>query len=330
MLRIRGISYLLDDVSTDRLRQDLPIIRDELHCTAVMIIGGDPDQLADAAAAVIDAGLDVWIRPHLLDRPWSDLLDQLRRVGRAAERLRQRFPDRVTLLVGSEFSHTARGIVPGSWSYLRLRIILRAHRLLRRRIDRRLDQLLDRAAVTARDVFSGPVSYAAASWEEVDWTRFDAVGVSLYRSGTDDEAYARRVAALVRDHDRPVIITEFGCGAFAGAERRGPGSFRIVNWFTDPPVIRDDHPRDEETQARYLGELIDLFAETGVAGCFVFTYAMRGFPRRDDPRVDLDKAGFGIVAVPEDGEPRPKAAFHQVARQYGELGRDRPEAGSDA
>lgn len=321
MLRIKGISYLLDDVPTDRLRRDLPTIRDDLHCTAVMIIGGDPEQLTEAAEEVLAAGLDVWIRPHLRDRPWAELLDHLRRVGQAAERLRRRSTERVTLLVGSEFSHTALGIVPGRWSYLRLMIILRAHRLLRRRIDRRLDQLLDRASTTAREVFAGPISYAAAGWEDVDWTRFDTVGISLYRSGTDDDGYARRVAALVHDHDKPVIITEFGCGAFTGADQRGPGSFRIVNWFAEPPTLRGEHPRDEQVQARYLGDLIDLYADSGIAGCFVFTFAMPGFPHRDDPRLDLDRAGFGIVTVSDDGsDPRPKAAFDQVARQYRRLG----------
>lgn len=317
VLRIRGISYLIDDAPGDRLRDDLRAIRDDLACTAVMIIGGDPEHLADAAGAVVDAGMDVWIRPHVPDRPWDELLDHLETVGRAAERLRRRAPGRVTLLVGSEFSHTAPGIVPGRWSYLRLMTIIRARRLLRRRIDRRLDRLLERAASSARGVFTGPVGYAAAGWEDVDWSRFDAVGVSLYRSGTDDDAYARRVAALVRDHGKPVIITEFGCGAFTGANLRGAGSFRIVSWFADPPVVRGDHPRDEQTQADYLGDLIDLYARSGVAGCFVFTFAMPDFPRSHDPRLDLDRAGFGIVAVPE-GATRwePKAAFHAVARRY--------------
>ncbi len=322
MLNVRGISYLVDELSVAQLRRDLAAIRDALHCTAVMIIGGDREQLAIAAAEAIEAGLDVWIRPQLSDRPWPDVLAHLEQIAVAAEELRRRHPDRVTLLVGSEFSHTAPGMVPGGWSYLRLMIIIRAGRLFRRRITRRLDVLLQQAAYTARGSFAGPVGYSAAGWEEVDWSRFDAVGVSLYRSGTDHQAYADRVAALVRDHDRPVIITEFGCGAFIGADRRGAGSFRIVNWFTDPPRLRDDHPRDESVQAGYLGELIDLYATSGVSGCFVFTFAMADYPRRDDPQIDLDKAGFGVVAVTEDEPTRwtPKQAFHTVARRFAALG----------
>jgi hypothetical protein len=123
----------------------------------------------------------------------------------------------------------------------------------------------------------------------------------------------------VRDHEKPVVITEFGCGAFTGAESRGAGSFQIVKWFATTPHIRGDHPRDEAVQARYLGELIDQYDAVGVHGCFVFTFAMPDFPHRDDPRLDLDKAGFGVVAVTEGGTSTPKEAFHEVARRYGAM-----------
>ncbi|MFC4535353.1 hypothetical protein [Sphaerisporangium dianthi] len=318
MLTVRGVSDLVDDVPPDAVAHDLRVLHDQLYCTAVMLIGIDDRQLIHAAEQALNIGLEIWIRPHLSDRPRSEVLTHLERVATAAERLRTGHPDRVTLLVGSEFSHTAPGIVPLPWSYLRLLAILRARRLLRRRITRKLDAFLDRAVRSARRTFHGPVGYSAAAWEQVDWSRFDVVGVSLYRSGTDHAGYERRLRSLVRDHAKPVVITEFGCGAFAGADRRGPGSFRIVRWFAGQPTIRGDHPRDERTQAAYLGELIDLYRTAGVHGCFVFTFAMRGFPHREDPRLDLDKAGFGIVKVTE-GDPAawtPKAAFHEVARRY--------------
>ncbi|GAB2727108.1 hypothetical protein [Nocardia thraciensis] len=54
-------------------------------------------------------------------------------------------------------------------------------------------------------------------------------------------------------------------------------------------------------------------------GCFVFTFAMPDFPHHDDPHLDLDKAGFGIVAVTGDGARNPKKAYHEVARRYGDI-----------
>ncbi|HZG91927.1 MAG TPA: hypothetical protein VEZ42_17070 [Pseudonocardia sp.] len=322
MLPVRGVSYLCDGVPGDALHRDLSAIRHDLRCTAVMLIGADGDALVGAARAALDVGLDVHLRPHVPDRRRRELLAHLAGTAQAAEQLRTRFPGRVTLLVGSEFSHTAPGIVPGPRSFIRLQVVLRWRRVLRRRVTRRLDALLVEAVATARRHFTGPLTYAAAGWEQVDWSRFDVVGVSLYRGGTDPAAYRDRLRALVRGHRKPVVITEFGCGAFVGADRRGAASFRIVDWFADPPRVRDGHVRDEGAQAGYLGELIDLYAAEGVHGCFAFTFVMRDFPHRPDPAEDLDMAGFGLVKVPPD-DPlawAPKAAFHTVAERYRALG----------
>lgn len=321
MLTVRGISYLVGEASADEVRRDLGVIARDLRCTTVMLIG-DGTRLIDAARTALETGLGVYIRPHVPELPQPRLLEHLAAVAGAAEELRRAHPDQVTLLVGSEFSHTAPGIVPGPRSFLRLKLIVRFHRVLRRRIDRRLHRLLTVAVTTARRSFGGPVTYAAAGWEHVDWSLFDLVGVSLYRSRRNQAGYADRLRSLVRDHDKPVVITEFGCGAFTGADQRGAGSFWIVAWFAVPPRIRGDHPRDEAVQARYLGELIDLYDAEGVHGCFVFTFVMPDFPHHDDPRLDLDRAGFGVVAVTGDGAGRPKEAFHELARRYGDSARE--------
>ncbi len=49
------------------VRRELAIIRDDLHCNAVQIIGGDPDRLELAAGAAAELGLEVWFRPI----PWN-------------------------------------------------------------------------------------------------------------------------------------------------------------------------------------------------------------------------------------------------------------------
>ncbi|MBB6348066.1 hypothetical protein ACWGH8_20145 [Nonomuraea muscovyensis] len=322
-LAVRGISYLVDDAGDDAVGRDMRVIRDELHCTTVMLIGTDTRQQFTAARLALEAGLDVHLRPYLADRPRPALLAHLAATAREAEELRTRHPGRVTLLVGGEFSLTSPGMVPGPRVLIRLQVLLRWRRWFDRRITRRLDDLLDAAVATARRHFHGPVTYAAAFWEKVDWSRFDVVGVNLYRFGPDPDAYERRLRGLLAEAgDKPVVVTEFGCGAFAGAERRGPGSFLIVNWFATPPRVKDGYERDEPTQARYLTELIDLYAGHGVHGCFVYTFAMPGFPHRDgDPRHDLDMAGFGVVKV-SPGDPsrwEPKESFHAVAGRYARL-----------
>lgn len=224
----------------------------------------------------------------------------------------------MTLLVGSEFSLTSPGMLPGPRIFLRVQVLVRWRRFFDRRITRKLDVLLKDALALARRNFQGPVTYAAGYWEQVDWAGFDLVGVNLYRFGNDPAGYRERLTKLVEESDRPVVITEFGCGAFTGAEQRGQGSFLIVNWFATPPRVKEGYVRDEETQAAYLAELIDLYAGQDVHGCFVYTFSMPDFPHREDPRLDLDMAGFGVVrtAADDPGHWERKKAFGVVASRY--------------
>lgn len=47
----------------DEVERELRIIRDDLHCTAVRVIGGDPERLERAATVAGDLGLEVWFSP---------------------------------------------------------------------------------------------------------------------------------------------------------------------------------------------------------------------------------------------------------------------------
>jgi len=318
-LPIRGVSLATGAHSVDETRRILRAIRQERHCNTVMLMDSDVEGQARAGAIALEEGLEVWVRPHLPDSRRKALLAHLRETAAAAERLRADHPGRITLMVGTEFSLTSPGMIPGPRVFLRVQVLMRWRRFFDRRITRKLRPLLLDMATTARQEFHGPVTYGAGFWEQVDWSPFDIVGVNLYRLGTHPQAYERRVRSLVAAHDKPVVVTEFGCGAFRGADIRGPGSFRIVNWFANPPRVRDGHVRDESVQAAYLGELIDLYAATGITGCFVFTFVMPEFPHHEDPTLDLDMAGFGIVATPASNvaDWRPKEAYVAVADRYG-------------
>ncbi len=69
-MRAKGITYdtgfLNGGVSTHpsfdlaTVREDMRVIREELHCTAVRVTGGDPDRLELAATIAADVGLEVW------------------------------------------------------------------------------------------------------------------------------------------------------------------------------------------------------------------------------------------------------------------------------
>ena len=72
-MRAKGITYdtgfLNQGTSTherfapDLVRRDLRVIRDDLHCTAVRVTGGDLDRLEIAAQYAADLGLEVWFSP---------------------------------------------------------------------------------------------------------------------------------------------------------------------------------------------------------------------------------------------------------------------------
>jgi hypothetical protein len=47
--------------------REMRIIRDDLHCTAVRVTGGDPDRLELVAGLAADAGLEVWFSPFTCD-----------------------------------------------------------------------------------------------------------------------------------------------------------------------------------------------------------------------------------------------------------------------
>jgi hypothetical protein len=101
----------------------------------------------------------------------------------------------------------------------------------------------------------------------------------------------------------------------------------IIEWDADTPTplrLNGDYTRDEQEQASYLRELLDVFDAEGVDSTFVFTFATYATPHRSDPRQDLDMASYGIVKVLQnclgDTYPdmawEPKAAFTAVADYY--------------
>ena len=327
---LRGINY---DVGTDYgsvpsrvswhrddVIRDLTAIRDELHCTAVNLFGTDLGRLAEASDAARRAGLDVWVQPRLVDGPQPEVLAHLRDVARAVEPLRREHGG-IVLNVGCEWTVFADGLIPGPgyaeraahlghpWAWPSLPVY-----------SRRLNQMLAGAVEVARAEFHGPVTYAAGSWEQVDWRPFDLVGLNYYRLRQNRLGYARRLRRHVR-HGKPVVITEFGCATFRGAAALGPAGHNIVRYGPDGPHLAPGYVRDEQEQADYLASLLDVYRAAGVAGTFVFEFAEPYKPHSADPRADLDMSGYGIVKVLPAAPGcaihwEPKAAFHAVARAY--------------
>ena len=91
-----------------------------------------------------------------------------------------------------------------------------------------------------------------------------------------------------------------------------------------PRQLQGAFVRDEQRQATYLSELLDIFREEQVEGAFVFTFVMPSYPYSEDPLYDLDMASYALVKtyVNQTGQTykempwEPKESFRQVASSY--------------
>ena len=305
--------------NTDDVVRDMRVIKEELHCNSVNVYGTDLPRMVTTAEIALTQGLAVSYQPRSIDRSRSEMLEWVGVGAAAAEGLRGNGD--VTLNVGCETSLFTEGFVPGRSFMSRMRNLTWYWPFLRR-VNTLLNSHLNDVLGVARGHFGGRVTYGSGSWESVDWSGFDLVGVNLYRDRWNAKTYVGDLEKLA-DHGKPVVITEFGCCTFEGAETKGGGGWLIVDFDRDPPVVKPGYTRSERVQARHLDELLGLFDDAGIHGAYVFDFMQAGFANYSDPLKDLDMASYGVVKVapskPGDTSIRweRKEAFEVVSRRYG-------------
>ena len=121
-MRDKGIAYdtgfvrhgqiSIPSFDLDRVRRELTIIRDDLHCNAVHLIGGDPDRLEQAARCAAHLGLEVWLSPYPLELTPTEILALFTECADRAERVRHTGAE-VVFVAGVELSIMNRGFFPG-------------------------------------------------------------------------------------------------------------------------------------------------------------------------------------------------------------------------
>jgi hypothetical protein len=342
-----------------QVRRELEIIARDLHCNAVRISGGDPRRIALAAEYALDEGLEVWFSPFPTDMTAQELMPYFVEAAALAEELRSgqsgqrgassgvpadvRADARIVFVLGCEMSLYNSGFVPGSNMFERFQAmmnpaLLASYSLSPEKLAEQFNSFLGQAARAVRQHFSGPVSYASGAWERIDWSNFDMVGVDLYRDSGNRETYREQVRSyktLSEDQEqgrgqgegKPVVITEFGCCTYRGAQDRGALGWAIVDRKANPPRLTEEVVRDEEVQATYLVRTLDVLAEARVDGAFWFTFAGYEYPYNPDPHYDLDCASYGVVKMLDaasgatgtayPGLPwEPKCAFYALAEYY--------------
>jgi len=345
-MRGKGITYdtgflsagtsTREPFDTEIVRREMRVICNDLHCNAVRITGGNPDRLELAAGHAADAGLEVWFCPFTNGLTQAEVLDLLADCAERAERLRRKSAE-VVLLTGSELSLFTVGFLPGEKLEERLALLANPLRLrpMIGELRARFNEFLRSAVDVVRSRFGGKVSYASLPLEGVDWAPFDIISTdAAYRTKENAAQFRDNIRAFVaqgRAQGKPVAITEFGCTTYRGAADLAghDPSFSMIVWGDDarPIGLNREYVRDEDEQATYLREVLDVLEAEGVDSAFVNTFARYDLTHSSDPRQDFDMASFGVVKVLDGssdsdfrryrGMPwEPKAGFTTLAKIY--------------
>ncbi|MGA2874251.1 MAG: abortive infection protein [Nitrososphaerales archaeon] len=295
------------------VHRELGIIKNDLHCNAVRICGLDIERLTTAAEDALNQGLEVWFCPEMWDRTQEETLEYITKAAVAAEKLRQMWSGKLVFSLGSELTLFMRGIVEGDNFFERMNNPSFWEIIRVGRHNELLNAFLARANEAVRQVFHGHVTYFSVPLETVDWSIFDFVGVDMYRDLRIKDTYGGLVKRYLM-HDKPVLIGEFGCCTYQGAEKLGGNGFMIVFGMMkdhlDPnrdlpkgiaemikiPSRMDGHyVRDEKLQASELADQLSVLDSASVEGAFVFTFVSPTSPHVKDPKYDGDLASFSLV-----------------------------------
>src|SRR5215471_11692770 len=132
-MRAKGMTYdtgfvRKGEISRERfdtgvVRRELTIIRDDLHCNAVQVVGGDPARLELAASHAVELGMEVWFSPYPLELTAGEILALLTDCADRAERLRKRGAE-IVFVTGVELSIMNQGFMPGDSADERLGLLL--------------------------------------------------------------------------------------------------------------------------------------------------------------------------------------------------------------
>jgi hypothetical protein len=345
-MQIKGVNYDVGtvmgvdwrpDYDPKVVQRELEIIKTDLHCNAVGISGKDIARVLLTAEAAISHGLDAWLNPSdWSDKPPAHTLAYITQAAKAAQPLHERFPGKVVLSIGSEFTLFMQGIIPGKTLRQRARTLRKTDTIKTGQHNQPLNDFLSKAVAEVRKVFGGSVMYRSLVWEHVDWSNFDIVGVDHYWAEQIEDQYVDMVKPLFT-YGKPVINTGFGFGTTTAPvtgmlATLGDLPFFRILLHQQPVIGRFIRPklkvvneRDEALQATRLMNNLKLLDEANFSGAFMDTFILPTYPYSDIPKYDLDRASENLVKYFENGRHgttypdmtwEPKEAFRAVAEYY--------------
>ena len=317
----------MDSLDTALVAYDMSVIANILRANAVRIEGEDIHRLVAATRIAHSRGLKVLFNPWKMNVGEDEVVSYMAEAAKAAEALRQEGMDLV-FVAGCEYSLFN---VASLMSMGQGKDMAAFQRSLQERY-KDLNRILARVSQVVRRNYKGLVSYASGTWEDVDWSLFDIVGVDYYRDRQTAEDYVNGIQRYAQ-HGKPVVVMEVGCCAYRGAARMGSAGHTVLQGTTPdgktgiyqggtPPI------RDEREQADYVQTQIELLKDTEISGLFVYVFSFPIMPYRPGG-LDQDMTSYAIVKTyPADSDRgrmmppwEPKEAFYRLAEVYRDLER---------
>jgi len=273
-IQVKGMNYDIgvwsDPISRGEFLKDLYSIK-SLNCNTIRLCGNS-NLLVEFATVALDEGFNVWVSPRYINKNFIHTLKSLKRLAAELEYIRERYPDRVVLIVGNELTLDMKGLIKGDQYIDRVRRVPFAFEY-----NKKLNKILKIIAAEVRLRFKGKLLYAAAIHERVDHIIFDFIGVNYYTLF----GIGLNLGQMKKEYNKDIVITEFGTCNYRFSSLISP-----ISWYPPRTFLKHFLVKDDTEQIEYYKRCFDVFREVGVYGTFVYTFAEK-----------RKKAGIGSYGI---------------------------------
>ncbi len=313
-MKIRGINYNLGyggnvtPFSYSEKLEHIKFISEMLNANYIGLIGSEPKEIIGAAAAALELGLNVWLRPRFINKKIDGAVGSVRSLAKRAEVLRKRFANLdLSFAVANELSIDGSGIFAGadygerasamSSNFDDPRIPLIGYWGVTAEEQRALNLGIIKLRDAAREFFHGRITYSAGIWESIRWSGFDVKSYNLYISRFTNQWRHLQLLRWLAGSYMPLVVTEIGTASCDNGIDYGADAWKELSKGSAPRY-------NELEQANGVAAQLANIKAASLPGCFVWTF------------MENDARGFGIVRE-RSGRLVPKKAFYTVRDFYG-------------